>query len=63
MAIWLPLLGFTGLFLLIYILIDAYPKYMLDIPSPPSLPIIGHLHRVIGKNTEGKKEDFKRVKK
>ncbi|XP_070502163.1 cytochrome P450 4c21-like [Chironomus tepperi] len=52
MGIVLPLIGFIILVLIIYALIDAYPKYKLDIPSPPSLPIIGHLHKVIGLDTE-----------
>lgn len=53
MGLWLTILAIIALFLFIYVLIDAYPKYKLDIPSPPSLPIIGHLHKVIGVNTEG----------
>lgn len=53
MGLILPLIGFIALFLIIYALIDAYPKIMLDIPSAPSLiPIIGHLHKVIGLDTE-----------
>ena len=55
MAFIFTLLGFIALFLLIYIIIDVYPKIKLNIPSAPSvLPIIGHLHRVIGIDTERK---------
>ena len=54
MGFVLPLIGFIVLFLIIYALIDAYPKLKLNIPSPPSIPIIGHLHKVIGLDTERK---------
>jgi len=52
MGFVLPLIVFIVLFLIIYALIDAYPKIKLDIPSPPSIPIIGHVHKVIGLDTE-----------
>ena len=54
MGFFIPLIGFVALFLFIYALIDAYPKIKLNIPSPPSIPIIGHLHKVIGLDTERK---------
>lgn len=55
MGFIIPLIGFIALFFLIYALIDVYPKIKLDIPSAPSvLPIIGHLHKVIGLDTERK---------
>jgi hypothetical protein len=55
MAFLLPLIGFIALFVLIYILIDVYPKWKLDIPSPPSYPILGQLPYVIGLDTEGER--------
>lgn len=59
MGFILTLICFVALFLFIYIIIDAYPKVMLKIPSAPNvLPIIGHLHTVIGKNTEGEWNEF-----
>jgi hypothetical protein len=55
MAFWLTLIAFIALFTLIYLVIDAYPKIKLNIQTAPEvLPIIGHLHKVIGLDTEGK---------
>ena len=37
----------------VYFRIINKKKYELNIPSPMSLPIIGHVHHMIGLNTEG----------
>lgn len=37
----------------VYVRIINKKKYELNIPSPMSLPIIGHVHHMIGLDTEG----------
>ena len=52
------LLAFGILFFCLLCYFKNYKKIHLNIPSPNSLPIIGHAHRMIGLNNEGKYDKF-----